>query len=149
MTWALSFTDPACDPRPQHIVVDSIEELLQIKIYHPALTCTDVRLRSAHRLMSVATRTETKTPLREGRLKKRLQHLLQRLLDEPVQPRRYTQCAYPARGLRDIHSSHGWGRYRPASSASFTLGQCTLSQSLNSDTVMSSTPGAPLFWTTR
>src|SRR6516162_1283979 len=41
------------------------------------------------------------------------------------------------------------GRYRPSSSACLTLGQCTLSQPLNSATVSSSTPGAPLFWTTR
>src|SRR6185312_2942436 len=43
----------------------------------------------------------------------------------------------------------GCGMYRPASNACFTLGQCTLSQSLNSATVRSSTPGAPLFLTTR
>src|SRR6516164_1978957 len=35
------------------------------------------------------------------------------------------------------------GRYRPSSSACLTLGQCTLSQPLNSATVSSSTPGAP------
>ena len=43
----------------------------------------------------------------------------------------------------------GCGMYRPSSNACFTLGQCTLSQSLNSVTVRSSTPGAPLFLTTR
>jgi hypothetical protein len=37
----------------------------------------------------------------------------------------------------------------PSSSAFFTLGQCTMSQSLSSDTGISSTPAAPLFSTTR
>src|SRR5579871_656193 len=43
----------------------------------------------------------------------------------------------------------GRGRHRPSTSACFTLGQCTLSQSLNSVTARSSTAGTPLFWTTR
>ena len=43
----------------------------------------------------------------------------------------------------------GRGRYVPANSAAFTRGQCPLSQSLSSATVSPSTPGAPLFSTTR
>src|SRR6185437_5316223 len=55
----------------------------------------------------------------------------------------------PPEGLGISTRRTAWGMYRPASSASFTLGQCTLSQSLNSVTARSSTPGAPLFRTTR
>src|SRR5579863_6779615 len=55
----------------------------------------------------------------------------------------------PPEGLGISTRRTGRGRYRPSSSASLTLGQCTLSQSLNSATVRSSTPGAPLFRTTR
>ena len=55
----------------------------------------------------------------------------------------------PPEGLGMSTRRTGCGTYRPASNASFTLGQCTLSQSFNSDTVTASTPGAPLFRTTR
>ena len=55
----------------------------------------------------------------------------------------------PPCGLGMSTRRTGRGRYAPASSASFTLGQCALSQSLSPTTVSPSTPGAPLFSTTR
>src|SRR5215475_1402243 len=99
-------TDLPCHPRHQHIVVDPIEELLQIKIHHPALTFTDVRLRPAHRLLRAPPRTKAIARIRERRLKKRLQDLMQCLLDQPIYHRGYSKCAYPARGLGDIHSTY-------------------------------------------
>jgi site-specific DNA recombinase len=75
--------------RHQHIVIDSIEEFLQIDIHHPALTFTDERLRALQRLMSIATRTKAKAPIREARLKQPLQCLMQRLLDQSIDHRRH------------------------------------------------------------
>jgi hypothetical protein len=75
---------------------------------------------------------------------------MERLLNEPIHQRRDAERAHPAReGLGMSTRRTARGRYLPSSSAFFTLGQCTTSQSLNSATVTPSTPAAPLFRTTR
>jgi site-specific DNA recombinase len=93
-------------PRHQHIVIDPIEELLQIDVYHPALSFADIALRLANRLVCSPARSEAEAPLREGGLKERLQHLVQRLLYQPIHQSRNAQCPHAARRLRDVHSPH-------------------------------------------
>jgi hypothetical protein len=68
----------------EHVVVDSVEELLEVYIHHDPLAFLDVPLRLAHRLVCVASRPEAIAVLREGGVEHRLQDLQDALLDKPV-----------------------------------------------------------------
>jgi hypothetical protein len=83
-------------PRHQDVVVDSVEELLQIKIDHETLAGPHIPLRGLHRLMGVATRAKGVTRLGESGLEDRLHNLQQCLLDQSIHQRRYPEHALPA-----------------------------------------------------
>ena len=69
-----------------------------------------VMLRRKDGLMCTATRTEAIAVLAEGWIKHRLQHLQQRLLDEPILYRRDAKFALASVRLRNHDPSH---RLRP------------------------------------
>ena len=49
----------------QHVVVHTIEELLEIQVHHPAASCRDVCLRTLHGLMGAASRSKAEALLRK------------------------------------------------------------------------------------
>jgi len=65
-----------------------------------------VRLRRQHRLVCTAPRPAAVAVLAEGRVDQRLQHLQQRLLDQPVDHGRYPQLARSATRFRQAHPAH-------------------------------------------
>jgi hypothetical protein len=67
------------------------------------MSLSDVTLRLRHRLMRGAARPEAIAVLTERRVPPVLQHLHDRLLDEPVQHRRNAQLAHPTIRLGDFH----------------------------------------------
>ena len=91
-------------------MVDPVEELLEIDVHHPALAACHVLLRATQRLMRIPSRSKAVARVREGRLKDRLQHLMQRLLDQAIHHRRNAQRAHPALRLGNVHAAH---RHRP------------------------------------
>ena len=50
----------------EHVVVDAVEELLQVDVYHPAAARLDIALRLTHRLVCAASRSEAVAVLREA-----------------------------------------------------------------------------------
>ncbi len=97
---------PAPHPCHQHVVVHSIEELLQVQVHDPALPFRHVAPRRLHGLVRVASRTKAVARLGKLGLEQRLQYLMQRLLEQPVHHRRNAQSAYPALRLRYLHLAH-------------------------------------------
>lgn len=51
--------------------------------------------------------------VREFRLEDRREHLMQRLLDQPIRQRRNADCPHPALRLGDIHPAHCLRNVRP------------------------------------
>jgi hypothetical protein len=104
---------PVRHPRPhpaeQDIVVDPVEKLFQVKIYHPRIPLPDVGLGLRHRLVGTALRAKAVAPFRERRVPVCLQHLQQGLLDEPVEDDRYPQVSGPTPRLRDRHPAYRLG----------------------------------------
>src|SRR5690606_9564080 len=73
----------------------------------------DVALRRKDRVVGPPSGTETVAVLAEGRVQQRLQHLQQRLLDQPIRHRRDAKLTLAARRLRDRHPAY---RTRPVRS---------------------------------
>jgi site-specific DNA recombinase len=69
----------------QFVMIDSIEELFQIKINHPAVACSNILLRLSHRMMCGSTRSKPIAVLGKRRVPSPLQNLHHRLLDEAIQ----------------------------------------------------------------
>src|SRR2546421_2976566 len=91
----------------QFVVIDSIEELFQIKIDHPSVTLRDVLLRLRHGLMCRPTRSKPIAVRGERRIPLLLQNLHHRLLDEAIQHGWNAKLSHPsAIRLRDFHPSH-------------------------------------------
>ena len=63
--------------------------------------------------MRASARTEAVAVLAEGRIKDRLQHLQQRLLDQPIRHRRDAKLALASVRLRDRYPSHRLWPVRP------------------------------------
>jgi site-specific DNA recombinase len=97
---------PPREGRHQFVVVDSIKELFQVEVYHPAIACSDIPLRLGHRLMRRAFRTKSVAVFGERRVPSALQHLHDRLLDQSIQHRRNAQLAHPSVRLLDLYSPH-------------------------------------------
>jgi hypothetical protein len=74
-------------------VVDPVEEFLQVHVHHHTIARLHVLLRLQHRAVRASPRPEAVAVLAERRVDQRLQHLQQRLLDQPVHHRRYPQLA--------------------------------------------------------
>ena len=87
-------------------MIDSVEELLQIKIDHKALAGPHILLRGSHRLMCVAAWAKAVARLGKSGLEDRLQNLQQCLLNQPIHQRRYPEQSHPARGLRDLNCAY-------------------------------------------
>jgi hypothetical protein len=98
--------DPLREPPHEHVVVHTIEELLQIDVHDPAATLLHVALRVTHGVVRAAPRPEAVAVLREARIDSRLQDLQPDLLDEAVEHRRDAELALASAGLGDHHSSH-------------------------------------------
>ena len=96
----------------QHVVIDSIEELLQVDVHDPAMARGNMLLRARHRLMGRAVRPEAEAVLGERRVPVHLQDLQHRLLDKAVEYRRNTELADTAARFRDLDTPH---RLRPVS----------------------------------
>jgi site-specific DNA recombinase len=93
-------------PRHQHVVVHTVEELLQIEIDDPPLAFRNVAPRRLHGLMGVASGTEALTRRGKLRIEQRLQNPIERLLKQTVQHRWYAQCANPALRLGYLHFAY-------------------------------------------
>src|SRR5215207_8751905 len=59
----------------QFVMIDSIEELFQIEINHPAVACSDILLRLSHGVMCRSARSEPIAVLGKRRVPPLLQHL--------------------------------------------------------------------------
>jgi hypothetical protein len=88
-------------------VVHPVEELLQIEIDHEAAAAGHMGPGGKDRVMGAPPRPKAVGRGREVRIEDRHQHLMHRLLDEPVQHRRDAQLPHPfAAGLGDFHPAH-------------------------------------------
>ena len=94
-------------------MVDPVEELLQIHVHYDPTPRLHVRLRGQYRVVRTPSRPEAVAVLAEGGIEQRLQHLQQRLLDQPVRHRRDAQLALATVRLRDRHPSYRTGPVRP------------------------------------
>ena len=68
---------------------------------------------------------------------------MQRLLNQAVHHRRNAQRPHPTIGLRNVHPAYRLRHIRAERSPARIVGQCRFRRSLNTDTVMPSTPAAP------
>jgi hypothetical protein len=96
----------SCHSCHQQVVVDPVEELGQVEVYHPAPAASDVVPGGLHRLPRIAPGSEAVARLTEPVLEDRLQDLQHRLLDQPVHHGGHTQCPDPTRGFGDVHRAH-------------------------------------------
>lgn len=94
----------------QDVMVDPIEELLQVHVHHDTATGLHSPLGGQDRILRSAPRSETVAVLTEGRIKQRLQHLQQRLLDQPIRHRGDAQLALATVRFRDHYPAY---RTRP------------------------------------
>jgi hypothetical protein len=99
-------------------MVDAVEEFLQIHVHDDPVPGLHVLLRFQHRTMRAAPRPEAVAVRAERRVDERLQHLQQRLLDQPVHHGRYPQLAHSATRFRDAHAAH---RRRPVAAVEQSL----------------------------
>src|SRR6266849_4061343 len=94
------------NPIHEHVVVDPVKELLQVKIDHNPKAFLRVALCFSHRIMCTSARTEAVAELRERWVNQWLQNLQQGLLDQPISDGRYSQFS-PATRLRNLYAAHG------------------------------------------
>ena len=97
--------DPLGQLPHQDVVIDPVKELLQVHVHHPAPAFLDERCADAPR-RGRFVRAETRSCVGRSPGRIRLQHLQQRLLDEPVQHGRDAQLALPAARLGNLHPLH-------------------------------------------
>jgi hypothetical protein len=130
-------------------MVPSVEKFLQVEIYGPAPTLGNIPSRAIHRLLGIASGTKTITRFREPGIEQGLQYLMKCLLDQAIQRTGNAQDAYPALRLAISTLRTAPGMDSPDNRACFIFAQCACSHGFYSRTVSPSTPGAPLFSTTR
>jgi hypothetical protein len=94
-------------------MIDAIKEFLQINIYHDPPTRLDEPLRGYYRIMSTPPGPEAVAVFAERRVKQRLQHLQQGLLNQPIRYRRYAQLALASVRFRDHYPPYRTGPVRP------------------------------------
>ena len=90
-------------------MIDPVEELLQVGVHHDPPARLHVRLRGQDRIVRTSPRLETVAVLAESRVQNRLQHLQQRLLDQPIRHRRDAQLALAAVQSRDRYPPYRTG----------------------------------------
>jgi hypothetical protein len=101
----------------QEVVVHPVEELLQVHIDHDPPPGLHERLRRQDGIVRASARTEAVAVLAEDRIKDRLQHLQERLLDQAVQHRGDAKLSFAAPRLRDHHTTHRLWPIRPLQQA--------------------------------
>ena len=70
-------------------MVHLVKELLHVNVHHLPVSCLDVSLRRFHRLMCASSRSESVAMVTKRFLELWTEYLMHRLLDEPIQYRRY------------------------------------------------------------
>jgi hypothetical protein len=100
-------------PVDQYVVIDPVEKLLQVDVHHDAPSGLHVRLGGQHRLLRPSSRAKPIAMLAERRIEPRLQHLQQRLLDQPIGHRRDAKLALASVRLRNRYPSYRTGPVRP------------------------------------
>jgi site-specific DNA recombinase len=90
----------------EHIVIHSVEKLLQVDIHYYAPSFGYILRRLLYRLMRVSPTSKSVARLRKGRLQYPLQHLEHRLLYQPVYHRGYPQPPLPASWLLYFLAKH-------------------------------------------
>ncbi|MNO19197.1 hypothetical protein D3C76_89250 [compost metagenome] len=90
----------------QHVVVDPVKELLQIKLHTPAVPCRHMGAGSFNGLMSASARTEAVAVVREQWVEDRRELLQQCLLDQAIHDAGNAQLPCPAFGFGDLDGAH-------------------------------------------
>ena len=99
--------DLAPHPCHQHVVVHPVKELLQVHVDHPAPARSHLGLGRENRLVGAPSGPEPVGGTREVRIENRHQHLMQRLLDQPIQNRWNAEKAHSlAAGLGYFYLAH-------------------------------------------
>ncbi len=115
-----SHAETIATPRPkigiggdQTVVADLIKELFQIHVNNAQSSRLYARLCSKHRIVRTPSGPKALAVLAECRVKDRLQHLQQCLLDQAVRHRRDAKLALAPIGPRDRHPSYRTRPIRP------------------------------------
>lgn len=93
--------------------MDAIKEFLRINIDHDPPSALNGALCRKDRVVGSPFRSEAIAVLTECRVKYRLQHLRQCLLDQPIRHRRNAKLALAAVGFRDPDPPYRTGPVRP------------------------------------
>jgi hypothetical protein len=99
-------------PVYQDVMVDPVEELRQVHVHHHALARLHVGPRGLDRVVCPPSGSEPVAVFAEGGVDQGLQHLQQRLLDQPIQHRRDAQLALAPVRFGNHHPSHRLGPVR-------------------------------------
>ncbi len=86
--------------------MDSIEELLQIKVHHPATPVLDVAAGFAHGRVTASLGPEAMARIVEVRIDVGTEHLMHGLLNDPVDHVRDAKTSLPAARLGNPDSSN-------------------------------------------
>jgi hypothetical protein len=84
----------------------SKNQSFQVHVYHDTASVLDVLLRPAHGIVRPPSRSQAVAMVRKAPVDSRLQHLQDRLLDEPIEHRRDAELAHPSAALRDFPPEH-------------------------------------------
>ena len=98
--------DVPLEPDHQPVVIDPIEECFQVKVDHPAVASTDVRLQLPHGLVRRALRTKSVAARVEVGFPLLTDDLSNGLLDEPVEHGGNTQRTLAPVWLGDLYPSY-------------------------------------------
>ena len=90
----------------QHVVVDSIKELLKVVFHTPAVTRDHMGAGYCFGFVGASARTEAVAVFREQRGESRRELLQQCLLDQTVHDAGDTQVSCSAYGLGDFDGAH-------------------------------------------
>lgn len=108
-----SVLDPQLKPGEQAVMVDSIEEALQIEVDHPLVALLQMPHGLRDRRVTAPPWPEAMAALVECRLVVRAEHLVHRLLYEPVDHVRDAKAALPTSCFRDPHPADQAGSVAP------------------------------------
>ena len=75
---------PLCQPSQEPVVIDSVEELFQVKVNDPPIALRHISLRLGDGRVTAALRPGAMAALVKGRVIVRPQHLVDRLLYDPI-----------------------------------------------------------------
>jgi hypothetical protein len=87
-------------------VVDSVEELLYVHVYYPSLSSPHIVPGRLDRPMGAAAKTKSIARFGKPRVEQWTEHLVERLLDQPIDHGRNTQLPYSSIALRYLYPTH-------------------------------------------